>query len=141
MKLYKSSLKTVARELRKNMTPTEELIWFAVRKKKLFGIQFYRQKTLSSYIVDFYAPAVNLVIEIDGAHHLTEENRAQDQFRDAVLKELGLSVLRFSNSQVKNTFSKVIEQISITIQGACVEPHFEKGGSPCELCSPRRGGF
>jgi very-short-patch-repair endonuclease len=118
MKLYNSSLKTAARELRKNMTPTEESIWFAVRRKKLFGIQFYRQKILGAYIVDFYAPAVNLIIEIDGAHHLIKENLEEDQFRDSVLKELGLRVLRFSNSRVKNSFSKVMAEIIIAIREA-----------------------
>jgi len=88
MKHYKSSLKIAARELRKNMTPTEEMIWFAIRRKKLLDIQFYRQKAIGPYIVDFYAPAVNLVIEIDGAHHLTADNIGQDKFRDASLNEL-----------------------------------------------------
>lgn len=118
MKPCKSSLKTTARALRSNMTPTEKMIWFAIRGKKLLGIQFYRQKTLGSYIVDFYAPAVNLIVEIDGAHHLTAENVEQDQFRDTVLNQLGLRVLRFSNFQVKNTFSTVIEAIMIAIRDA-----------------------
>ncbi len=124
MKLYNTNLKTTARELRKNMTPTEKLVWSAVRRKKLFDVQFYRQKTIGSYIVDFYAPAVSLVIKIDGAQHLQEESLEQDQFRDAVLKELGLRVLRFSNSQVNNSLPKVIEKIIIAIKEARRLPPF-----------------
>jgi len=132
MKHYKSSLKTAARELRKNMTPTEEIIWFAIRRKKLLDIQFYRQQALGPYIVDFYAPAVNLVIEIDGAHHLTADNMGQDQFRNASLKELGLRVLRFSNSQVRNTFSKVILRIITAIRVAKDLPPLKKGAVTSE---------
>ncbi len=132
MKHYKSSLKIAARELRKNMTPTEEMIWFAIRRKKLLDIQFYRQKAIGPYIVDFYAPAVNLVIEIDGAHHLTADNIGQDKFRDASLNELGLRVLRFSNAQVRSTFSKVIAGIITAIRVAKDLPPLKKGVATSE---------
>ncbi len=67
--LYKSSLKEASRALRTNMTDSEKLIWAAIRKKKLFDIQFYRQRIVGPYIVDFYGPSANLTIEIDGAQH------------------------------------------------------------------------
>ena len=109
--LYEPILKPVSRELRNNMTETEHLVWTAIRGKKLCGIQFYRQKTIGSYIVDFYAPSANLVIEIDGFHHLKQENIEQDRYRDSYLKELGLRVLRFGNDQVKSSLPYVIKQI------------------------------
>lgn len=114
--LYKPSLKTAARTLRTNMTTTEDLVWAIIRRKKLCGIQFYRQKTIGPYIVDFYGPSANLVIEIDGIQHLKKENSEQDRHRDAYLNELGLRVLRFENSQVKNALSKVKKQIMDAIQ-------------------------
>ena len=72
----------------------------AQRRKQLLGIQFYRQRTLGPYIVDFFAPAVKLVVEVDGGQHLTDEGRAYDARREAVLMRMGLRVLRFDNRQV-----------------------------------------
>lgn len=113
--LYNPHLKIAARELRTNMTESEKLVWSLIRGKKLCGVQFYRQKTIGPYIVDFYGPSVNLVIEIDGAHHLKKEILEQDQDRDAYLQALGLMVLRFSNFQVKNNMFKIAQAISIAI--------------------------
>jgi very-short-patch-repair endonuclease len=120
--LYNHHLKSTARELRLNMTQSEKLIWSMIRGKKILGIQFYRQKTIGTYIVDFYAPVVNLVIEIDGKHHLIKENKEQDQFRDAYLQELGLRVLRFRNDEVKNALPKVIQKIRVVIQEQNLNP-------------------
>ena len=114
--LYNPYLKVAARELRTNMTGSEKLVWSLIRGKKLSGVQFYRQKTIGPYIVDFYGSSVNLVIEIDGAHHLKKENLEQDQVRDAYLQALGLMVLRFSNFQVKNNIFKIAQTISIAIR-------------------------
>jgi len=114
--LYKPTLKEAARDLRVNMTDTEKLIWAKIRGKKLFGVQFYRQKVLGPYIVDFYGPAVNMVIELDGIHHLKKENREQDQLRDGSLRELGMHIFRFSNSQVINHLPEVVASINLFIQ-------------------------
>ena len=55
------------------MTDAEQLLWSRLRRKQILGLQFYRQKPLLNYIVDFYCPAVNLVIECDGGQHYTAE--------------------------------------------------------------------
>jgi len=88
---------------------------------------------IGPYIVDFYCPAVKLIIEIDGAHHLEEENKNQDRFRDSYLRELGLKVLRFSNSQVKNKLFIVKGEIlkvlwNINMPKKWKVTHFEKRG-------------
>lgn len=98
------------------MTETEKRLWAAIRNKKLYGVQFYRQKIIGSYIVDFYAPAGNLVIEIDGSQHLKQENREQDILRDAYLNGLGVEVLRFTNSQILNVLPRVITLILNAIE-------------------------
>ena len=64
------------------------------------GVQFYRQKPLLSFIVDFYCPAAKLIIELDGSQHFENEHHAKDHMRDATLAGLGLHVLRFDNRQI-----------------------------------------
>jgi very-short-patch-repair endonuclease len=66
---YNARLKTIARSLRANPTDAELRLWYRLRRKQILGVQFYRQKTIGNYIVDFYAPAAKLVVEVDGAHH------------------------------------------------------------------------
>jgi very-short-patch-repair endonuclease len=116
MLLYNPHLKLPARELRAHMTPAEKKLWYIVRRKQLCGIQFYRQKIIESYILDFYAPSVNLVIEIDGGYHLQPEMIEQDKFRDNFLQSLGLTTLRFTNAQVLNRSCFVKQSILHVIQ-------------------------
>jgi very-short-patch-repair endonuclease len=64
---YNPNLKFLARNLRVNLTDSEQRLWSRLRRRQILGVQFYRQKPLGNYIADFYAPKVNLVIEIDGS--------------------------------------------------------------------------
>jgi len=63
---YNKELKGFSRTLRKNMTSAEKLLWSKIRGKQLKNCQFYRQKIIGNYIVDFFCPKANLVIEVDG---------------------------------------------------------------------------
>jgi very-short-patch-repair endonuclease len=63
---FNKRLKILARELRKNMTDAGKLLWSKIRRKQLKGYQFYRQKNIGDYIVDFYCPAGKLIVEVDG---------------------------------------------------------------------------
>ncbi len=69
---YNHGLKNTARTLRKNMTEPERLLWSRIRRKQLRGFQFYRQKTVGNYIVDFYCPSARIIIEVDGGQHFEE---------------------------------------------------------------------
>jgi hypothetical protein len=64
--------------------------WLKLRRKQLKGHQFYRQKIIGKYIVDFYCPKANLVIELDGGQHYSEIGKAKDRIRDKVLVEMGM---------------------------------------------------
>lgn len=97
MKPYNKNLKLPSRDLRSNMTDAEQLLWSRLRRKQILGLQFYRQKPLLNYIVDFYCPAVNLVIECDSGQHYTEDGLEAHRNRELTLNELGLLTLRFSN--------------------------------------------
>ncbi|NOQ26443.1 MAG: DUF559 domain-containing protein [Bacteroidales bacterium] len=53
-----------------------------------------------------------LIIELDGSVHYLEDQKERDQGREAMLKDLGLIVIRFSNMEVKNNLNKVLNTIS-----------------------------
>ena len=64
---YNANLKDKARQLRKNLTDSERALWSRLRNKQILNIQFYRQKPIGEYIVDFFAPRAKLVVEVDGS--------------------------------------------------------------------------
>ena len=109
---YNLKLKSTARELRNNMTRTEMLLWSRIRKKQIRNLQFYRQRTIGNYIVDFYCPKAKLVVEIDGGQHYNEPAKMKDKARDEYLQEAGLTVLRFNNNEVFRNTDGVLEVIS-----------------------------
>jgi len=94
---YDRKLKQLSKQLRENMTDAERHLWAKIRMKQLKGYQFYRQKLIGDYIVDFFCPKAKLVIEIDGSHHLVGETIEYDRIRDDYLSSFGLRVLRFAN--------------------------------------------
>ncbi len=108
---YNRKLQGLARANRKNMTDAELLVWFRIRRKQLKGVQFYRQKIIADFIVDFYCPRARLVIEIDGAQHYSAKGIKKDKLRDEYIASLGLSVLRFSDTSVLKEIEGVIESI------------------------------
>ena len=108
---YNSKLKARSRKLRSSMTDAEIALWVKLRRKQLHGLQFYRQKPLGNFIVDFYCPAALMVIEIDGGRHYTEDGAIRDGLRDAYLESLRLRVLRFSNIDVLTNMDGVIAAI------------------------------
>ena len=108
---YNPNLKQTARRLRKEMTSSEQLLWAHLRRKQLQSTQFYRQKPIGTYIVDFYAPNAKLVVEVDGSQHLSLKHRQNDLERDAYLANAGLQVLRFSNMQILQEIDAVLDAI------------------------------
>ena len=111
MKPYNKNLKQASRDLRNNMTEAEKLLWSRLRNKQILGLQFYRQKPILNYIVDFYCPAANVVVECDGSQHYTIEGLEADRIRDEALGQLGLTVLRFDNGQVMGQLDDVVALI------------------------------
>ena len=112
---YDIKLKQVARGLRNEMTHSEQLLWAWLWGRQIQGIQFYRRKPIGVYIVDFYAPKAKLVVEVDGRQHLKLDHRENDASRDAYLAGAGLSVLRFSNTQVSQELATVVTIIAKTL--------------------------
>ena len=108
---YSRNLKQPSRDLRTGMTDAERKLWSHLRGKQILGIQFYRQKPLGPYVVDFYAPAAKLVIEVDGSQHYEPDHARRDAERDASLASQGVLVLRFDNRQVLLETVAVIAEI------------------------------
>src|SRR5512141_2595494 len=91
-----------AKELRREMTPAEKLLWEELRANKL-GVHFRRQQVIAGFVVDFYCHKAALVIEVDGdIHDLQQE---EDARREKVLSELGLRIVRFRNDEVLRSSS------------------------------------
>jgi very-short-patch-repair endonuclease len=108
---YNPQLKGRARLLRAKLTDAEQRLWARLRRKQMLGIQFYRQKPIGNYIVDFYAPSARLVVEVDGAQHFDRPRAEYDERRTAYLKRLGLRVLRYTDREVLLQLDSVAEEI------------------------------
>jgi len=108
-------LKPLAREMRKEPTEAEDVLWQHLRGKQL-GVRFRRQHAIDRFIVDFYARDPRLIIEVDGSIHETQEE--YDSMRQAFLESLGYRVLRFTNEQVLQDIQGVLAVIR-----AALEPH------------------
>ncbi len=110
---YNSKLKEIARQLRKNGTMTEAMVWKYIKNKQL-GVDFNRQKPLADYIVDFYCIPLRLAIEIDGSSHELKDD--YDYKREQDLKRFNIRILRFTDKQVKENLEGVISSIKKSIQ-------------------------
>ena len=108
------NLTHLSQTLRKNQTKEEALLWNCFLKK--YPLQFRRQYVIGEYIVDFYCHKAKLVIELDGSGHYEPEMIQKDQLRTKYLESLGLTVLRFTNLELKKYFSAVCEKIDLTVQ-------------------------
>ena len=104
-----SEKQAVAQQLRRNMTPSEKRLWECLRANRLQGLAFRRQQIIGGFIVDFYCRAARLVIECDGAVHLSQAEYDRD--RDAVIATHNLHILRFPNSQIDIDLPTVLTEI------------------------------
>ena len=106
---YNKKLVPTARALRKNMTPEEKHLWYDFLKRLPLTVK--RQHNIENYIVDFYIAEKKIVIELDGAQHTMRKNREADEQRDLALARWGITVLRYSNENIREHFRSVQEDI------------------------------
>jgi len=90
-------------------------LWSKLRLKQLNGYQFYRQRVIGNYIVDFCSPMLKLVIEVDGSQHYTNEGIAADKIRDSYLQDCGFKVLRYNDYEVLTNIEGVFENILVNL--------------------------
>ncbi|MCC5912881.1 MAG: endonuclease domain-containing protein [Balneolaceae bacterium] len=107
---YNPKLKQRARDLRKNSTLSEVLLWEELKNRKMLGYKFLRQKPIGNYIADFFCNKLTLIIEIDGDSH-TAENFAYDVERQSWFESKGINVLRFDDIEVKKDMDNVLMAI------------------------------
>lgn len=98
-----------ARELRRNQTPEEALVWSALRRGQLDGFHFRRQYPKGAYIFDFVCLTAGLVVEIDGPSH--DQTVAYDTERTRYIERQGFRLIRFSNQDVRENLGGVVETI------------------------------
>ena len=103
-----------ARGLRRDETDVERKLWYRLRNGQICGAQFRRQRPVGNYVLDFYCPALRLAIELDGGQHAQPGSR--DATRDEWLREQGVVVLRFWNSDVAQNVNGVLEVIAAKLE-------------------------
>ena len=113
MKMSETMLRN-SQILRKNMTREERHLWYDFLK--MYPVQFKRQVSMGSYIVDFYRDKAKLVLELDGSQHCEPEAMDYDRRRTAFLEEKGLYVLRLSNLDVMRNFRGVCEGVDAAVR-------------------------
>ena len=97
-----------ARELRRNMTSAEKILWEKLRHNRLNGLQFRRQQIIDGYIVDFYCHSKALIVEVDGEIHGAQMDYHSE--RDNILLARGFSVLRFTNEEVNDDLARALKK-------------------------------
>jgi very-short-patch-repair endonuclease len=137
-----SATKTLARQMRKQPTDAEHLLWFELRNRQLNGFRFNRQVRIGPYICDFCCRSEKLVIELDGSQHATME--AEDARRTAWLTPSGYTVLRFWNDEVVFERAAVLDTILAALEGRLHPPHPSQASAQLRFAvpsypSPRRG--
>ncbi|MBK3518573.1 endonuclease domain-containing protein [Carboxylicivirga marina] len=98
-----------AKDLRKEFTGAEKILWNKLRNRQLNGLKFRRQHPIDIFIADFYCHEKKLVIEVDGKIH--DFQKEYDRGRTAELNNLGVKVLRFTNEEVQKNIQKVCKTI------------------------------
>ena len=136
---YKSykGITLLARNLRKNQTTSEELLWEVLRRKNLSGYKFLRQhpifysvknKWVEFFIADFYCAGLKLIIELDGRIH--ENNKEYDSERDLKLLNKGIYVVRIKNEELGDMNSVILFLNSIIDNRMCQIAGSEQNSPP-----------
>lgn len=109
--------KLVCRELRRNSTKAERIIWEKLRNKQFYGKKFYRQYPIfhditgkeTFFVADFFCYTEKIIIELDGKYH--QYRLKEDEERTKIFNHLGLSVIRFTNEEIINDLNCVLDKI------------------------------
>lgn len=100
-----------ARDLRKRLTSAETILWSRIRPRAFPHCRFRRQHPIGPFIADFACPLSRLVVEVDGATHGSDIERAYDERRDTYLREYGWSIIRITNHDIYEYLSETLDMI------------------------------
>ena len=129
---YNPKLKELAKKLRQNMTFSEVKLWNEIKKRKLMGYDFDRQRPIGNFIVDFYCKDLKLAIEIDGVTHQDQDILLKDKIRQEELQTFGVTFLRLNALLVVNKVEAVVKEIRMWIE------EFEKKKGVSEIILRKR---
>ncbi len=118
--------KEYRRLLRHDMTPSERMLWKHISDKQLDGWRFRRQHGFGPYVLDFYCPVLKLCIEVDGEIHQRTDVVEKDKERTSFLENNGIKVIRFTNDEIENDISDVLERIRRFINNNSFNLRFQK---------------
>ncbi|MFS8806470.1 DUF559 domain-containing protein, partial [Synechococcus sp. R6-10] len=124
-----------ARQLRREATTAESLLWELLRDRRLLGRKFRRQHPIGQFIADFFCDDARLIIEIDGAVHREPTQQERDRLREEILREHGFAMLRFTNEQIFDHTEQVLQEIA-----AYVTAHSYEHPSPLSQSLGRGAG-
>lgn len=123
----KKIFKERRRELRRNLTLSEKILWQCLNNKQVEGKKFFRQYGVEPYILDFYCPEARLAIELDGESHLPKDQKVYDVDRTRYLKGNNIAVLRFWNDEIIDDIDCILSKITSAIQNAPLKVRGARG--------------
>ena len=129
------AIRDAARVHRKNPTPSESLLWEAIRGGRIEGRKFRRQQPIGPFIVDFYCPEERLVVEVDGPVH--DRQQREDAGRQEAIEMLGLHFVRITHDEVITDLPSAVARIRAAIRSSSPLPH----PSPLVGEGPGEGGI
>ena len=112
----RTSEKAKRRQLRKDQTYAEKIIWMHLRNRKMLGYKFRRQYSVDKYVIDFYCPELKLAIESDGSVHDLPEQKTYDGKRQEYLENFGIKFVRIKNEELFGNPNKAFEKIEMEIK-------------------------
>jgi very-short-patch-repair endonuclease len=111
-----------ARQLRKQETWAEKLVWNGLRDRRFSGYKFRRQYPIGSYYLDFYCQEAALNIELDGRQHGFPDQQQHDAAREKFLQSNGIKTLRFWNSHLRRNAQSIRDTIFNELQERAPHP-------------------
>ncbi|MBS0464451.1 MAG: DUF559 domain-containing protein [Proteobacteria bacterium] len=117
-----ATLKRRACELRNSQTAAERRLWARLRLRQVCGVRFLRQYVVGNFILDFYAPAIRLAIELDGGQHYDPDVQRYDASRTHWLVTQGISVLRYTHVDVARMLDDVMNEIELAVSRQRAHP-------------------
>jgi isoleucyl-tRNA synthetase len=126
------------KEMRREPTEAENLLWQQLRNKQVGDCKFRRQHAIDQFIVDFVCLCKMVIIEVDGGYHKKADVKEADEQRTKILEDLGYKVIRFSNEEVIGNTESVIEQIEEVLKSS---KDFASNSNPTSPLGGDRGGL
>ena len=113
---HSDKLARYASQMRAAPTDTEAILWHHALRGSRLGVAFRRQAVIAGYVVDFVAPSVRLVVEVDGGYHAARARVRADARRDRRLAALGYRVLRIPAALVRERLSEAVALVRAALE-------------------------